>query len=191
MYGSLKSVRGVVCCSSRLTSKFPQSNVLVDAEGSARLSDFGLFSIRAAIAPNSHNDFGTRYSAPELLGTEDQQPTSKSDIYSLSMIFVEVCVFRAHWSSRPDGPSLQLATGQTPFFGSSDSKVINMVLSDQRPQKPRRFDAPGITAEVWNISEQCWQRRAIDRPRVKDVLQDLEGIASSGKHAREAWPCSL
>ena len=107
------------------------------------------------------------------------------------MIFVEVCVFRAHWSSRPDGPSLQLATGQTPFFGSSDSKVINLVLSDQRPQKPRRFDAPGITAEVWNISEQCWQRRAIDRPRVKDVLQDLEGIASSGKHAREACSCSL
>ena len=66
-----------------------------------------------------------------------------------------------------------------------------MVLSDQRPQKPRRFDAPGITAEVWNISEQCWHRRAADRPKVKDVLQDLEGVASSGKHAREACPCSL
>ena len=63
-----------------------------------------------------------------------------------------------------------------------------MVLSDERPQKPRRFDAPGITAEVWNISEWCWHRGTIDRPRVKDVLGDLEGVASSGKHAREACP---
>ena len=184
-------MRGVVCCSSRLTSKFPQSNVLVGADGSARLSDFSPFLIRTAIASNSHHNSGTRYSAPELFSTEDQKPTGKSDIYSLSMIIVEVCVFRAHWSSRPDGPSLQLATGQTPFFGSSDSNVIDMVLRGERPQKPRRFNAPGITAEVWNIAEQCWRKRAMDRPKVKNVLQDLEQVASSGEHTHEACPRSL
>ena len=66
-----------------------------------------------------------------------------------------------------------------------------MVLRGERPWKPRRFDAPGITTEVWNIAEQCWRKRAINRPKVRDVLQDLEQVASSGKRTREACPYSL
>ena len=81
----------------------PQPNILIDAEGNPRLTDFGLWSITENIAPvdrsTSPNSWALPYSAPELVlelrrikGTrvfERKEPTNKSDVYSLSMVIVE------------------------------------------------------------------------------------------------------
>ena len=81
-----------------------------------------------------------------------------------------------------NGFHLQLATGQAPFSGVVDSDVMVMASSGKRPQKPRRFDVPGITAEVWTVAEKCWHEKAEERPEAKAVLQDLEWISGSGEH---------
>ena len=61
-----------------------------------------------------------------------------------------------------------------------------MVSRGERPSKPRRFEAPGITPEVWSIAEGCWQKVMELRPYVEVVLLDLLQITSrKGEHAQE------
>ena len=77
----------------------PQSNILIDQGGGPRLSDFGLWSIVVNIdsvnVSNPNHGYTVRYCAPELLDTDGvvsvkKKPTTKSDVYSLSMVVVEV-----------------------------------------------------------------------------------------------------
>lgn len=73
---------------------------------------------------------------------------------------------------------LQLVTRNVPFPDLDDSIVCAMVFEGRRPQKPQNFDALGINPAVWEIAERCWHEEANQRPEVKVVLQDLEGIAN-------------
>jgi serine/threonine protein kinase len=84
----------------------------MDLEGSPRLSDFGLFSIAKNIgsvdASTPNHGLTVRHCAPELLDTDGvamvkkKKPTNKSDVYSLSMVIVEVRpALRMYYSSRP------------------------------------------------------------------------------------------
>ena len=70
-------------------------------KGSPRLSDFGLCSITRNIdsvnASTPNRGCTIRYCAPELLDVKDvgnvekKKLTNKTDVYSLSMVIVEVC----------------------------------------------------------------------------------------------------
>ncbi|KAF9646793.1 kinase-like protein [Thelephora ganbajun] len=145
------------------------SNILIDAKGSPRLSDFGLVSIKEDInsdnVEESSHVYMVFYCAPELLdtkevvGVEKNKPTSKSDIYSLSMVMVE------------------LVTGRTPFCSFNKHSVVGLVLRGERPRGPRYFEVPGMTAGVWMIAEECWRQKPKKRPDAKVVLRDLERIA--------------
>ncbi|KAF9647956.1 kinase-like protein [Thelephora ganbajun] len=157
------------------------SNILIDADGCPRLSDFGLRSIMKDIDPvnastPSRGD-AARYCAPELLDTngavrvEKKKPTNKSDIYSLSMVIVE------------------LVTGKIPFPDSSDPRVIIMISKGNRPPKPLQFDAPGMTPAVWKIAQKCWHQKAMERPEVKVVLQYLECPPNHGMCVHRVCSC--
>jgi hypothetical protein len=82
----------------------------------------------------------------------------------------------------PDIFYLQLATGQVPFYGSPNQNVLTMVTSGKRPQRPRRFNAPGITSAVWTVADKCWNQEAEERPDVRIVVDALKQIASAGKY---------
>jgi serine/threonine protein kinase len=91
---------GVILPFPSTDAPFPQRNILVDVEGNPRLSDFGHFPITKNIdstdASDVNHGYTVRYCAPELLDTdavvtvEGRKPTNKSDVYSLSMVIVEV-----------------------------------------------------------------------------------------------------
>src|SRR5438093_9065821 len=66
------------------------ANVMVDGEGNARITDFGL-----AVSAGDVNavDAGTpQYMAPELLSAKDgsAQATAKSDLYALGLVLFEI-----------------------------------------------------------------------------------------------------
>jgi serine/threonine protein kinase len=73
--------------------------VLVDSQGRARLTDFGLASILIATATMSTGRGTVRYMAPELLDWETSdstgRPTKESDAYALA-----ITVWRVSVSSR-------------------------------------------------------------------------------------------
>ena len=72
-----------------------------------------------------------------------------------------------------------------PFPNFTDHNVSVVVLRGKRPEKPRRFDAPGITPAVWKVAKKCWHEKASGRPEVKKVLEDLQKIANSGKRTNK------
>jgi hypothetical protein len=178
-----------------------QPNILIDAKGSPRLSDFGLCSITKNIdsvnASTPNHGCTIRYCAPELLDTggvvrtEKRKPTNKCDVYSLSMVIVEVrpfseSVIRPH----SDHFGFQLVTGRMPFPEFTDPNVTVLISKGKRPPKPRNFDAPGITPAVWKIAKKCWHEKAKERPEVDAVLRYLEDIANTGGCTHEACSCS-
>jgi len=147
-------------------------NILIDAEHTPRLTDFGVCSITRNIyslnASTPKNGCTFRYCAPELLDfgesgkTVKKKPTTETDIYSLSMVIVE------------------LVTGEMPFFGYSDAGFTVAISKHKRPSEPRRYDAPGMTPLVWKVAKRCWHEKAKERPEVKIVLRDLENIVANG-----------
>ena len=94
VHGDLKGVR------DRSESGFTtilipgQPNVLVDAAGRARITDFGLAmvtqnldSLRSALGDQGHS---VRWTAPEILN-EQGTYGKEADVFSFAMVMVEVC----------------------------------------------------------------------------------------------------
>ena len=75
-------------------------NVLIDENGNARLTDFGLSLIADASSYNygsTHGGGAFRWQAPELIDPEafklnSSRPTTASDIFSFACTGIEVCV---------------------------------------------------------------------------------------------------
>jgi len=179
-------MRGPSCYSSRLTYR-SQPNILIDTNGKPRLSDFSNCSFTKNTDPASTSTARyhctIRWSAPERLdvSTQEGEPTTMSDVYSLSMVIVEVCLFDGcmmHPGS--DCFCFQLMTGKMPFPELTDHSVIVMISKGKRPQKPRSFDAPGMTPAIWKIAQKCWHAQARERPGVGAVLESLESLVNSG-----------
>ena len=94
IHGDLKGVR------SRSRSRFTiiltsnQPNVLVDAAGHARITDFGLAMVTQKLdsirnGPDEYGD-SARWIAPEILnglGTYSKE----GDVFSFAMVTIEVC----------------------------------------------------------------------------------------------------
>lgn len=142
-------------------------NILIDRRGTPLLADFGLSSItRNALSVNAstpHSGGTIRWSAPELLevyvgrSKKSQSSTTKSDVYALSMVIVE------------------LYSGKIPFPDRPDPTVIIMVSKGDRPPKPASADVLGLTPAVWGLTKKCWHKKAAKRPGTSEILDHLEG----------------
>jgi len=73
-----------------------QANILVDDNGNARLADFGLMTISVdlstiPLSATVMSAAGTApWMSPELLFSQNGQPTRESDRYALGMVIYEV-----------------------------------------------------------------------------------------------------
>jgi len=177
VHGSLKDVVGAVLFlnpSSQLTRPTPQRNILIDETGTPRIHGFG------------GTCYTVRYCAPERLGSDLwNNATYKSDVYSLSMVIVEVRLFlRLYFRQGWKNFLLQLATGKMPLPGLFDSQVLVLLSKGKRPQKPHPFKAPGFTPDVWRIAGMCWHEKPKKRPTAHAVLRYLEDIATGGEYVR-------
>ncbi|EMD31551.1 hypothetical protein CERSUDRAFT_144863, partial [Gelatoporia subvermispora B] len=125
------------------------SNVLVDEELVACLSDFGL---AALIVGGS-----VRYMAPEIMDSEefglDRAVLSpQTDVYSLGMTIWE------------------MFAGCPPFnVLPRDPVVIRRVLQGVRPERSQGADLLGLSDEVWELIEQCWCTEWSKRPSMESI----------------------
>lgn len=142
------------------------NNVLVDKDGKASLTDFGLSAllserISQAVVPT--NAGGTaHYMAPECLPLDDEDDESsvfspKSDVYSFG------------------GIMLQVLEGKVPYhYIRRNVAIINLV---SRGIKPKRPEVVGDSD--WDFIQSCWLDDMERRPSDEDILEFVEGRARS------------
>ena len=146
-------------------------NILIDAYGRPKLTDFGIArALDATQATQTGSYLGTAlYSAPEQLRGEKVTP--KSDIYSLGMTFY------------------QAAVGQAPFTGTP-IEIASQHVS-REPDVPSVLGAD-LSDEVEKLILDCVQKDPDLRPTAEEVHERLreEARPDRNAHAYVAPPIS-
>ncbi|CAE6511150.1 unnamed protein product [Rhizoctonia solani] len=139
-------------------------NVVVDAHGVPKLTDFGLAQmIRAEDSTERSSSCAggtSRWMAPELIGSDSPnapcgKPSFASDVHALGMTIYEIF------------------SGTLPFFGlKREPQVILAIMNRELPER-----IPGIfTDELWDLLHQCWRYKAQERPTARQVLHALQEL---------------
>ncbi|KAL3844645.1 hypothetical protein ACJIZ3_002048 [Penstemon smallii] len=150
---------------------FKTSNILLDVDYNAKLSDFGL----AKDGPEGDNThvstrvMGTYgYAAPEYVMTGHL--TAKSDVYSFGVVLLEMLTGRRSMDkSRPNGEH-NLVEWARPYLGERRRfyKLID-------PRLEGRFSIKGAQQAVL-LAARCLNRDAKIRPLMSEVVEALEPL---------------
>ncbi|KAF9645010.1 kinase-like protein [Thelephora ganbajun] len=129
-------------------------NIIVNHDGHACLTDFGLASISHGInsirVTHAHGHT-PRWTAPEILkGAEEI--TREADIFSFGMVVIEVF------------------TGRHPFNDSIATSVTFKIMDGERPARPQGTQELGLVDPVWGMTVNCWQQEPTHRPIMAAVV---------------------
>ncbi|CAH8349913.1 unnamed protein product [Eruca vesicaria subsp. sativa] len=148
---------------------FKASNILLDSDFNAKLSDFGL----AREGPKgdrthvSTQVMGTHgYAAPEYVATG--RITAKSDVYSFGVVLLELLSGRPTLDQTKVGVERNLVDWAIPYLRDRRKvfRIMDTKLEGQYPHKEACLAA--------NIALQCLNHEAKLRPNMSDVLSTLE-----------------
>ncbi|CAA0245426.1 unnamed protein product [Arabidopsis thaliana] len=150
---------------------FKASNILLDSEFNAKLSDFGL----AKVGPTgdrthvSTQVMGTQgYAAPEYVATG--RITAKSDVYSFGVVLLELLSGRLTVDKTKVGVERNLVDWAIPYLGDKRKvfRIMDTKLGGQYPHKGACLTA--------NTALQCLNQEPKLRPKMSDVLSTLEEL---------------
>ncbi|CAI9777141.1 unnamed protein product [Fraxinus pennsylvanica] len=152
---------------------FKASNILLDGEFNAKLSDFGLAKL-GPIDGNSHvttmvvGTYG--YAAPEYMATGHLYV--KSDVYGFGVVLLEIITgLRIYDQNRPSGRT-NLVDWAKPLLPSKKKliKLIDPRLENQYPSKG--------AFQIAELIIKCLERHLKLRPDMEQVLETLEQIST-------------
>ncbi|KAA8533003.1 hypothetical protein F0562_032880 [Nyssa sinensis] len=160
---------------------FKASNILLDADFNAKLSDFGL----AKAGPTgdrthvSTQVMGTHgYAAPEYVATG--RLTAKSDVYSFGVVLLELLSGRRAVDKTKVGVEQNLVDWARPYLGDKRKlfRIMDTKLEGQYPQKG------AYTAAT--LASQCLSTEPKVRPRMAEVLATLEQLQTTKNAAKHS-----
>ncbi|KAK7303285.1 hypothetical protein RJT34_14188 [Clitoria ternatea] len=151
---------------------FKSSNILLDENFNPKLSDFGL----AKIAPKEGEDYvktrvmGTfGYCAPEYAATG--QLTTKSDIYSFGVVFLEIITGRRVLDPARVTAEQNLIDWAQPLI--KDRTKFSLMAD---PALKGQFPVKGLF-QALAVAAMCLQEEADTRPYMDDVVTALTHLA--------------
>lgn len=156
------------------------SNILLDRDFNAKLSDFGLAKL-GPIGDKTHVSsrvMGTYgYCAPEYQRTG--QLTVKSDVYSYGVVLLELITGRKAIDTTRRNHEQNLVTWAQPIF-----KEASRFQELADPLLGRDFPVRGLNQAV-AVAAMCLQEEALVRPLISDVVTALSFLGN-GPGARGA-----
>ncbi|KAM1213128.1 hypothetical protein PS2_004584 [Malus domestica] len=152
------------------------TNILLDENYTAKVSDFGASRLipldQAQLATLVQGTIG--YLDPEYFHTS--QLTDKSDVYSFGVVLMELLTSKlALDSHRPEGEK-NLARF---FLCLMEEDRLNEILDDDILNE-RNIETIKTVA---NLAKRCVRLKGEDRPTMKEVAMELEGMRITEKHA--------
>ncbi|XP_038899488.1 probable serine/threonine-protein kinase PBL23 [Benincasa hispida] len=158
---------------------FKASNILLDKEFNAKLSDFGLAKI-GPIGDNSHVStrvMGTYgYCAPEYALTG--QLSTKSDVYSFGVVFLEIITGRRVIDNTKPTAQKNLISWAQPLF--RDRRKFTLMAD---PKLEGNYPVKALY-QALAVVAMCLQEEANTRPLISDVVTALQYLAVN-KHVDE------
>ncbi|KAL4353837.1 hypothetical protein GQ457_06G041740 [Hibiscus cannabinus] len=150
---------------------FKTSNILLDADYNAKLSDFGLAKDgpegdKSHVSTRVMGTYG--YAAPEYVMTGHL--TSKSDVYSFGVVLLEMLTGRRSMDkNRPNGEH-NLVEWARPHLG--DKRSFFRILD---PRLEGHFSIKGAQKAA-QLAAQCLSRDPKARPRMSEVVETLKPL---------------
>ncbi|XP_072089905.1 probable serine/threonine-protein kinase PBL2 isoform X4 [Arachis hypogaea] len=156
------------------------SNILLDSDFNAKLSDFGL-ARDGPTGDNTHVStrvIGTQgYAAPEYVATGHLTP--RSDVYSFGVVLLELLTGRrALEDDRPGFSEETLVDWARPFL--SDNRRVLRIMDTRLGGQYSKKGAQAMAS----LALQCLNTDPKLRPPMVDALATLEGLNSSNSMPR-------
>ncbi len=155
-------------------------NVLLAADGTPKVGDFGLAKSLAGAGDSGLTGTDTILGSPSYMSPEQAEGKTSgvspaTDVYGLGAIFYE------------------LLTGRPPFKASSVLKTLEQVKHTE-PVAPSRL-VPGLPPDAETIALKCLRKESTERyATAEDLAEDLRRFlarepirARPVSHARRAW----
>lgn len=114
------------------------ANVLLDEDGNAYLSDFGIAKDLAARRSEVTADYGSAYQSPEELRGEPTTP--RSDIYALGILVYELLADRSPWLDDDRTRPTPLSTLR-PAIGAPVDAILAGALAPVADERPESVEA--------------------------------------------------
>ncbi|OWZ22701.1 Serine/threonine protein kinase [Phytophthora megakarya] len=127
------------------------SNILVGADGQAKLSGFCLGTFRRISKPNTESSTYLRWRAPECL---KRRPTFASDVYSFAMCMIEA------------------AAGEAPFAYLDDDDVRESLKAGEIPEQPDEMND-----ELWELVVAMTNADPSKRIGLNQVIDKLKSFS--------------
>ncbi|BBH01191.1 cell wall-associated kinase [Prunus dulcis] len=151
------------------------TNILLDDNYMAKVSDFGA----SRLIPLDQNQLTTLvqgtfgYLDPEYFLTN--QLTEKSDVYSFGVVLMELLTSKVALSFARPEEERNLASF---FVCSMDEGHLYQILDDDIANE-RNI---GTLQNVADLAKRCVRFKGEDRPSMKEVAMELEGMRIAAKH---------
>ncbi|TMW69735.1 hypothetical protein Poli38472_001891 [Pythium oligandrum] len=161
------------------------NNILVHESGTAMLVDFGLSFSESGSSSVEKDTLGAMaWRAPEFANLTVEQPTRKSDVYSLGMCIVEAFKGRNPWC-RSNNDKCPDSKGRCNCDGSRDEKIRECLRNGEV-----QVDRPdAMTDAQWELVQQMIDPSPNGRAELGDVIAKLKEFAKEEEDEENSRQC--
>ncbi|XP_016455553.2 serine/threonine-protein kinase PBL34 [Nicotiana tabacum] len=164
---------------------FKTSNILLDSEYNAKLSDFGLAKAgpqgdKTHVSTRVVGTYG--YAAPEYVMTGHL--TSKSDVFSFGVVLLEILTGRRSMDKKRPSGEQNLVAWARPYL--ADKRKFYQLVD---PRLELNYSVKGVQ-KIAQLAYMCLSRDPKSRPTMDEIvkaltpLQELNDLAILSNHSR-------